>query len=85
MTTLREYKKQNAVMKQLGDMVKDLEYSDANTLEKPRKDLHRKILLPEMDKIMEGMDKELIDMERDLRKLGYKNPDDVDIDKVLDH
>ncbi len=80
---LIEYKEQLNMMKNFGGMVKDLEYSEANTLSQDRKDLHRNMILPMMDQEYNNAKKELDGIETDLINMGYTNPDQVDVDEVL--
>ena len=80
---LIEYKEQLNMMKNFGGMVKELEYSEANTLSQDRKDLHRNMILPMMDQEYNNAKEELDGIERDLINMGYSNPDQVDVDEVL--
>jgi len=80
----KELKQQQNMMKTLGDMVERLEYSPLNTLEQPRKDLHRNIILPQMNEIYTDMNKGIKDLENLLKEIGIKNVDDVDIDLAFE-
>lgn len=81
---LIEYKQQLNMMKNFGGMVKELEYSEANTLSQDRKNLHRNMILPMMDQEYNNAKQELDGLERDLINMGYTNPDQVDVDEVFD-
>ncbi len=72
------------MMKTMGGMVKDLEYSPLNTLEQPRKDLHRNVILPEMEAIEKEMEQTLRELKDMLQeKTGLENVDNIDVDKYI--
>ncbi len=81
---LIEYKQQLESMQKLGGMVKDLEYSEANTLSQERKNLHRNLILPMMANEYDEAKKELDELESVLIEMGYADPNEVDIDEVFD-
>ncbi len=70
-------------MKVLTDLTTNLEYSNQNTLTQDRKDLHRNLILPLMNKEYEGMKEELNNLEKYLIE-NFKDPYNVDLDKYFE-
>lgn len=66
-----------------GELAKSIEFSKDNTLSQDRKDLHRNVTIPLMDREMEEIKKTIVRAEKTLRDLGYDNPDEVDVDNIL--